>query len=368
MTKSDFIFSLIRSALWQKPVDKHFDMTPWEYKAVMEDADKQCVMGLITDCLRSNNIGLKKPCTIHLVRLQNSLSAGNKKINANLFALCQLMKDNNITNIVVKGQTIGALYPKPLLRTIGDIDFYIPAKQFQKAQRLIEKAWNVETENGESKMHVSFKYNDTEFEMHRFLREFPNKKMQKAFNQLMDSYPPYPVEVEGQEVPTLMPTMNVFYTFLHLYHHFIKMGVALRQLCDLTMLLHHHRDDIDRKLLSKILDDFGFTKAFRSIGTILIEKLGLPQEEFPLPINDTDKKYGEKALKLILKHGNWGQFERSSHDRQSFKYMFERAFSRISNQLLFHRLSPKYNRSLLFSELPDKTWGRLKSMISFKSN
>ena len=366
MTKSDFIFSLIRSALWQKPL-AHFDMTPWEYKAVMEDAEKQCVMGLITDCLRSNNMGLKKPCTIHMLKIQNSLSAENRRINSNLHALCQLMKDNGITNIVVKGQTLGALYPKPLLRTTGDIDFYIPAKQFQKAKQLIEKTWNVEAEEPKE-MHVSFKHNDTEFEMHRFLREFPNKKMQKAFNELMDSYPPYPVEVDGQEVPTLMPTMNVFYTFLHLYHHFIKLGVALRQLCDLTMLLHHHRDNIDRKLLIKVLDEFGFTKAFCAIGTILIEKLGLPQEEFPMPINNTDRRYGEKTLRLILKHGNWGQYERSSHDRQSFRYMYERGYFRLSNQLLLFRLSPKYNRSLLFGELPNKMCGRLKSLISRKRN
>lgn len=35
---------------------------------------------------------------------------------------------------------------------------------------------------------------------------------------------------------------------------------------------------------------------------------------------------------------------------------------KISNQLLFLRLSPKYNRSLLFGELPDKIWGRLKNL------
>ena len=367
MTKSDFIFSLIRSALWQKPLE-HFDMTPWEYKAVMDDAEKQCVMGLITDCLRSNNMGLRKPCVVHMIQLQNTLEAENKRVNARLHELCQLMKDNRITLIVVKGQTLGTFYPKPLLRTIGDIDFYIPAKHFQNARKLIEKNWNIQIEEGESKMHVSFRYKDIEFEMHRFLREFPNKKMQKAFNQLMDAYPPYPVEVEGLEVPTLMPAMNVFYTFLHLYHHFIKLGVALRQLCDLTMLLHHHRDNIDRKLLVKTLDDFGFTRAFRAIGTILIDKLGLPQEEFPIPVDDTDRKYGERALQLILKHGNWGQYERDIHDRKSFRYMFERAYFRLSNQFFFFRLSPKYNRSLLFDELPKKAWGRIKSLISSKRN
>jgi len=307
---------------------------------------------------------LTKKCVVHMLQLQNTLEAENKRINKGLHELCLLMESNHITNIVVKGQTLGALYPNPMLRTIGDIDFYIPAKHFEKARKLIEKSWKVEIEESESKMHVSFRYESVEFEMHRFLREFPNKGMQKAFNKLIDSYPPYPIEVEGMDVPTLMPTINVFYTFLHLYHHFIRMGVALRQLCDLTMLLHYHRDNIDRKLLQRTLDDFGFTKAFRAIGTILIEKLGLPQDEFPLPITDTDKRYGERALQLILKHGNWGQYERGSHDRQSFKYLFERAYYRLSNQLFFLRLSPKYNRSLLLSELPKKTWERIKSFFS----
>jgi hypothetical protein len=97
--------------------------------------------------------------------------------------------------------------------------------------------------------------------------------------------------------------------------------------------------------------------------TILLEKLGLPQDEFPLPITGTDKRYGERALQLILKHCNWGQYERGSHDRQSFKYLFERAYYRLSNQLFFLRLSPKYNLSLLFGELPDKTWVRIRNLI-----
>lgn len=363
MTKSDFIFGLLRSALWQTP-HPHFKMSPYEYKAVMDDGEKQCVMGLIIDCLRSNNMELTKKCVVHMLQLQNTLEAENKRINSGLHELCQLLEANHITNFVVKGQTLGALYPKPMLRTIGDIDFYIPAEHFEKARKLIEKEWKVEIEDGESKMHVSFRYKDIEFEMHRFLREFPNKSMQKAFNKLMDAYPPFHVQVENMDVPTLMPTMNVFYTFLHLYHHFIKMGVALRQLCDLTMLLHHQNERIDRKLLQQTLDDFGFTRAFRAIGTILIEKLGLPEEEFPIPISDTDKKYGERALQLILKHGNWGQYERGSHDRKSFKYLFERAYFRLSNQLFFLRLSPKYNCSLLLGELPSKTWERTKSLFS----
>ena len=138
MTKRDFIFTLLRSALWQQPLN-HFVMSSWEYKEVMEDAEKQCVLGLVIDCLRSNNVTLKKKCVIHMLKLQNSLEKKNKLINDNLSELVNLLSGKGIRFAVVKGPSIGTLYPKPLLRGPGDIDFYVPAQDFQSAVDAIEQ-------------------------------------------------------------------------------------------------------------------------------------------------------------------------------------------------------------------------------------
>ena len=361
MTKRDFIFSLLRSALWQQPLD-HFVMNPWEYKEVMTEAEKQCVLGLVIDCLRSNNMTLQKKCVIHMLKLQNSLEKENKNINDNLSELVKLLSSKGIRFAVVKGPSIGTLYPKPLLRIPGDIDFYVPAQAFQEAVDAINQHWEMALDGGSSGMHIAFEKNDVNFEMHRYLLSFPNKKTKQKFDALIDQYPYEFVEVQGVSVPTLMPTVNVFYIFLHLYNHFIKLGVALRQLCDLAVLLHRQRETIDRTMLKQLLEDYGFTRAFAAIGYILTEKLGLPVEDFPMEINKKDKKNGENALDLMWKHGNWGMYERDIAEKGSFKYFIDKTRVRLSSQLLFYKLSPKYNRSLLLYDMPERMKKAIKAL------
>ena len=356
---------LVRSALWKTPID-HFYMTPKEYRLVMEDGDKQCIMGLISDTLRSNNMGLQKKCVIHMLKLQNSLLAENKKINENLKALCELFKAHHLKMFVVKGQTIGMLYPKPELRMPGDIDFFVPPSDFKRAVEVVNAEWGLDLSKEEKGKHLEFDYNGTFFEMHRILREFPYRETQRKFDSILAECQEEYIEVDGYKTPTLPPTFNVVYTFLHLYHHFVKLGVAIRQLCDLAVLLHHHRDDIDKAQLKEWLEQLGFINAFTAFGTILTEKIGLPEEDFPFPITPTDRKYGAKALKLILKHGNWGKYDRKTKDKKSLAFLVEKTYFRINNQFLFMHLSPKYNRSLLFGELPQKSAQAIKKFFKRK--
>lgn len=357
MNKIDFIFKVLRAALWQKPM-KQFDFPAEKYKSVMKTADKQCIMGLLADGMKISNTNLEKESFYHLLKLRQSLTEENEKVNANLYELCHLLNGAAIPFMVVKGQVAGAFYPHPMMRMPGDIDFYIPSAKFDQAINLLNSEWSEEMDDSNDR-HIEFKHNGTVFEAHRYLLRFPNKKMQRQFDQLVDSYPSEMVTVGGEKVPTLMPTLNVLYTFLHLFNHFIQIGVALRQVCDLAMLLHYNKDTIDRALLDQWLKDFDITRAFLAFGTILTDKLGLPEEEFPYPITDYDREYGEKVLRLIVKHGNWGAYRRKNHDSHSISFMFERMKIRLSNHLLFYRLAPRYNRSLIFGTLPRKAWEKL---------
>ena len=357
MTKIEFIFKVLRAALWQKPM-KRFDFPAKKYESLMKTADKQCIMGLIADGMKVSNTNLEKDSFYHLLKLEQSLTEKNEKVNANLYELCHLLNEKGFSFMVVKGQVAGANYPHPMLRMPGDIDFFIPAKDFDNAIQLISNQWGEEMD-GSNDRHIEFKHNGTVFEAHRYLLRFPNKKMQRQFDSLVDSTPAEMVTVGREEVPTLMPTLNVLYLFLHLFNHFIQIGVALRQLCDLAMLLHQKKDSIDHALLDQWLKDFDITRAFHAFGAILIDKMGLPEEDFPYPITDNDRKYSEKVLRLIVKHGNWGAYRRKNHDSRSIGFLFERSYIRITNHLLFYRLAPRYNRSLIFGTLPRKIWEKL---------
>lgn len=359
MTKQDFILSLVESGLWQKEM-KHFDMSPYEYKAVMQEAEKQCVLGLVIDCLRSNNMGLQKKCVIHMMKTLNTLEIENRRLEENVIALDNLLRENDISHVIVKGQVVASLYPKPRMRVPGDIDFYVPCHHFKKAVDVLNEAWELKLNGNLEKMHQDFKYNASHFEMHRFLKYFPNAKRQKLFNDIIDKYPFDQINVSGTAVDTLNPTLNVFYTFVHLYGHFIKLGVALRQLCDLAVLLHHFKEQIDRELLKELLNKFGFIHAFNAIGSIMVDRLGLPESDFPWEIQLKDRKRGAKALKLIWKHGNWGKYERSYDTKnKDLKYYWGKTFYRFSNHILFFQLSPKENLFMLFTEIPKKVWRRI---------
>lgn len=95
--------------------------------------------------------------------------------------------------------------------------------------------------------------------------------------------------IDNKKIPILSPTLNLAYTFLHLYHHLIELGVALRQFCDIAVLCYtaamaeqdqNKERSIDKERLTEILSHLDFQKAFTAIGTILVDDLGLSKNYF----------------------------------------------------------------------------------------
>ncbi|MBR6979974.1 MAG: nucleotidyltransferase family protein [Prevotella sp.] len=370
MTKTDFIFGLIRSALWQKP-HPHFAMAGWQYKEVMQYAERQCVMGLVTDCLRTNDMELPKKCVINLLKLQNAMERENKILEDNVASLTRLLDGHHIPHVVVKGQTLAALYPKPRLRIPGDIDFYVSEKDMEKVMKVIQEAWDIKIKQEKKEVqprHLPFKYNNSTFEMHFKLALFPLPRHQRYLDELVDDVSTRTtVNVGGTAIPVLQPTLNVFYTFIHLYHHLRKEGVALRQLCDVVIMLDKLHDSIDTQLLKQMLDAIGYRKAFGAFGCIFVDKLGLDEQKFPVSIGKSERKWGKKILDDILLHGNWGKYEREHLDKKtSVKRSLHTGrllFARYAKYLM---LTPADNVAFFTRYLPKLMIGSIKKNLRRK--
>ena len=364
MKKSDFIFMMMRSALWQTPMD-YYEMTPWEYKEVITYAEKQCVLGLIVDCLRSNNIGLQKKCVIHMIQIQNTLEITNRNLNRNVAKLSQMLDENGVDYLIVKGQTLAQLYPKPLLRVPGDIDFYISESDVLNVKELMEKEWEVfiKSLSVDEHKHYQFKYNQTNYELHFKLANFSSSSSQKYFDHLVDNLPRSVVNIDGTNVKTLQPTLNVFYTFVHLYHHLRSRGVALRQLCDVSILIRHFHNEIDKTQLEEILDKTGYKKAFAAFGSIMVEKLGIPENEFPITISVSDRKWGRIILADILQYGNWGTYEREVREKKwSIGHSMGTAKLLIARYFRYFSLSPKESTAFFVVTVPQLFFSSVKKL------
>lgn len=292
MTNEHALLTVVRAALWGE--DLKGGLMPTDcFQHLMHEAKRQTVVGLFVQALSEERyqIRLAKSDAINAFVYQNKIRSLNLKVNAVLAELCCLLRAHSIDFIVVKGQLLAQFYPQPLMRQAGDIDFYCDETNFEKARKLIGEAWNVtfhDDDEDDREQHIGFEYKGILFELHFCLLSFISPRVQRCFDEMVSHSAPYTIKVGDVLVPTLSPVENVIFTFLHLYHHFIELGVGLRQICDMALMLHQYRDvlnsDEGKAQLTYWLKQLGFYRAFHAFGAVCVDVLGLPVSEYPFEL------------------------------------------------------------------------------------
>lgn len=351
---NDFFFSLVRGALWGHDSEKGVVIDPHALKGVIDMAKKQSLLGLVADGILNRSVeGMSREMKMTLFSYQLSVEKSNRLVNRELVAFASLLQQNNIRFCVVKGQVAGWLYRNPMLRSAGDIDVYCAHRDVEKMKSLLRER-GIEIVDDGSFRHFSFVHQGVEFEIHYKLANFNTGSNQRYWDEMVEGdvlHHSDNIEIDGTMIPTLSPTMNVAFVFVHLYHHFLKEGVGLRQLCDWAMVMNRLHQKIDRALLTEILSRLGYLKAYRVMGCILTDRLGLPAEDFPYAIGRNDRGYGERILKEILRGGNFGWYGRWT-SKGGWLHSMETGSISLRHCIGYWRLSPKEN--LMF--VPIQAW------------
>jgi len=356
------LFEILRYAFWGgEPVKVDAE----EIDGLIELAERQTVAGVVADVImRCNEYSWEESKTVRrMVSIINQISATNDQVEIELLRMVKFLSKRQMSFVVMKGQTIGTLYPNPKLRESGDVDFYMAQKDEEKIIDILSSKTTIEKERNSK--HFNFESAGVCFELHTRVASFPEKNVQAYFDDIIEQEVAGQTEkvvINGVEVPTLSPTVNAVYLFVHIFHHFMGDGIGLRQLCDWMLMLHKNKDEIDRQRLGEILDKIGYRKAFCAFGCILTEKLGLKEENFPLPITDKDRKWLGKLLKDISKGGNFGKYKRTVTE-SGWKHGFESAGMAFRQYAKFFSLTPKNNIIWAWHTLkliPEVAWSKLK--------
>lgn len=343
MTMVDKLFSLLRFALWGEPFQG--EVTKEEFAQILKLAKEQTILGLVFDVLKDVKVEgtLNKSLVFETIGLTEQLKHQNAIINRELSSFANRSQDAGLKYLVVKGQTIGCLYANPRLRAAGDIDFLVP----DISSHLSEVFPDVQLPAIMKEKELGFEYNHVTYELHTRLIDFGCKKHQKVWENLIAEEwgKNYFVEIDGVKVRTLSPTINAVYLFLHLYFHLIREGVSLRQFCDWAIMLHHYRNEIDKDVLKGILLQLDMIKGYKAFGTILIDELGLPEEDFPLSLADEDRGMKGKILEDIFKGGNFGKHNHKAKSAIGFK--FETFCMAVNNSIRYYSLAPSEMRMMI---------------------
>ena len=316
-TKNTEIFlELLRSGVWGLPI--HLSKPPDDWHTIYNMSKKQSVQAVVFDGVQKLPKAFIPPK--ELVLEWYGITMRTEKISEaherDLVSLIKFLSDCNIDNRLMKGQGCASFYPKPWHRQSGDIDLFVGERQYNKAQDLIRNH-GVKIEK-ESVYDVHFTWGKTIVEMHKwetfFYYPFVNRRLQSICRK-EEWNKSIVVNIGDQPIALFNATFNAFYIFVHLYHHFLQVGIGLRQICDWMLWMKHQEAHIDWERLHIYVQEIDAERPWKAFYGLTAEHLGLRLTVVPKWMQQYSQKDVDFILEDVFSVGNFGKYGDSIQKR-----------------------------------------------------
>jgi hypothetical protein len=145
--------------------------------------------------------------------------------------------------VIYKGIELKDLYRYPELRTMGDIDILVNKIDVEPGSRLLVTMGYKERHRED---HVLEYIHDTKksIELHSSL---VNAKRDRQFRFIDDIMWKHirPGSYMGEKVYQFTPAFHLAFLIIHMFKHFARDGIGLRQLYDICVYASHYENEID---------------------------------------------------------------------------------------------------------------------------
>lgn len=294
-TEQEYLVRLSRAAILDEDPPLPPEDIDWQY--LWDKAREQNLSGL----LASKVIKLPKeklPENAHEWKhsmLQTAMLMGDRLDEFE--RMLEILKENNIEPICVKGSVVKDLYPIPILRTMGDFDVWVEKAQRNEAEAIFEReGYTLDRNTLFSAIDMSGEINSFHWELFESLeddfRESPafwNDELRK--NVITDN--------EGRRV--LSPTYELAYSVIHASKHFTREGCGLRNLLDVALILRHEIQDIDIDKAYEICASQRYEKIFLYFLSAARKWYGA-EFSYSAPLPEPDR-----FLEYLLSYGVFGR-------------------------------------------------------------
>ena len=355
---------LLKAGMWgRKP---HVPQGFAEWTKVVMSAKSQSVLGVVAQVMLSDedvSSQLPQDMKARLKKfLMNNLLTHNL-LNNTLIKVVSTLREGGVESVLIKGQGLARNYPQPELRQCGDIDLYVGLENGERVHDLLSPI--AEKVDGKEYITVGKHYHVTmpggvEVEVHRYTDNHLTKKLEETYQAASAKGTTEGLVVydfAGTPVNTPSNEFNAFFVFNHLFHHFLTSGIGLRQFCDWMMFLHARKGNLDLDYLRKLLIDMDMLMPWQAFGCVLVDKLGMPEDEFPFFDRAQDGKT-DKILSRVLKEGNFGK-ERGVYKNRGTNYLLNKTRS------FFGHIAKSAG---LISIFPKQVWLQYKNTIAVGFN
>ncbi len=215
--------ALLKKSLFGIPFQPPLD-TDWQ--PLLDEAKQQMIIGLVKGNWETESAKIMAN-SIRILHAENELVA--------------ILQAHDIPFAILKGTAVAFYYPKPLLRTMGDIDFIVPQKHFNEAAELLENNGYQITQpmSSKSPRHAGYVKNGIEFELHHHF-SYPDLDIEEY---IIDGLKRTETVSIGANCFPILPSLaNGLVILAHIRSH-LKSGLGLRQVIDWMMYVDKVLDD-----------------------------------------------------------------------------------------------------------------------------
>ncbi|MDY3120512.1 nucleotidyltransferase family protein [Porphyromonas somerae] len=250
-------------------------------------AKQHQVEGMIADQLLTLP-DLPMNISVQLMSYLQSLERLSNDMSSVLAKLYKELKALNIHPILVKGHANAALYPNPLLRTVGDIDLYFQNKSdFEKViEMMSRRGYKIHSETKNSKLlHKAVQMDTFLLECHGQLLYLPmttkNRVFEEYYSELLKDAEKKSILIDGVPVQVLPAELQLIHTFLHFFGDFLYGGANFKRLLDWYFVVSKYGQAIDQDRLSRLLKEMKLKYQVGLFGELLNRWFELPAESIP---------------------------------------------------------------------------------------
>lgn len=240
-------------------------------------------------------------------------------------SVIELLKENGVDAVLLKGSGTAGLYPVPELRKSGDIDLLLcgEAKTERAAEILCAHGFRRAEKQSAHHHLVLFSPDGIGVELHKMLAEpFDNGQINARLAELIPEYLRHleTKEVMGVKFQLPQASWHAFYLLVHMLQHFLRAGFGLKLLCDWVVFWEKEYSREEQQTFLELVQKTGIRGFAEMVTGVCVRYLGLSAERVRFLVGDAAGKrsghFGDgDAQELLLDILEAEEFGRSDAKR-----------------------------------------------------
>lgn len=271
----------------------------------LQFCNRQGIIGLVFEGIQKADIRINQNILFQWLSYAEQIKQQNIIANQRIGQVQHFFDEKNCRTCILKGQANGLMYPKPEVRSPGDIDIWVEGDTID----IIKMVQGVVPNASYSLHHIKMPvFKDVSVEVHYRPANMTSRKLDKRLQayvkEVADDQFSNKVKLEEIEIGSLTNEFNALYQILHMYGHFFATRNSFKQFVDYYYLLKKGLTDDEKKHCLKMFGQLKIEKYSAGIMWIMTDVLGLDERFI---IGEKNEREGRLILDESFYYGTFSK-------------------------------------------------------------